>query len=163
MRLFLRLLVALAVLAVAVAGGMGGTLAAFRATTSNSGNSITSATVLIGDNDSGSALFSLSGMKPADAAVSRCVKVTYTGSAAAGVDIYRSTLTGSLGTYLNLTISRGTDAAPSFPSCPGFSADATNYIGAGAGVIYQGTLSAFNTSASPLVDPKSATPESWTT
>src|SRR4051794_4205624 len=112
MRLYPRILVALVVLAAAAASGVGGTFAALRATTSNSGNSISSATVLIGDNDSGSALFSLAGMKPTDAAVSRCIKVTYTGSAAAGVDIYRSALTGSLGTYLNLTITRGTDSAP---------------------------------------------------
>ena len=72
-------------------------------------------------------------------------------------------MSGSLGPYLNLTVTRGTDAAPSFSSCEAFRADATDYIGAGPGVIYQGTLSAFNIGASALVDPKSGTPETWTT
>ena len=163
MRSLRIVLLMLAIATAAAAAGMGGTLAAFKATASNGGNTISSATVLISDNDSGSALFSLSGMKPADAAVSRCIKVTYTGTAAAGVDIYRSSLGGALGPYLNLTVTRGTDAAPSFSSCAGFGADATDYIGAGPGVIYQGTLSGFNTSGAALVDPKSGAPETWTT
>jgi hypothetical protein len=39
------------------------------------------------------------------------------------------TVTGSLGPYLTLTVTRGADSGPSFPSCASFSADATNYIG----------------------------------
>jgi hypothetical protein len=54
--------------------------------------------------------------------------------------------TGTLAQYLNLTITRGTQVSPTFPSCTGFTADATNYIGSGAGVVYSGTLSAFATS-----------------
>jgi hypothetical protein len=66
-------------------------------------------------------------------------------------------VSGSLAQYLNLVITRGTQAAPSFPSCSGFSADATNYIGAGPGIVYSGTLAAFATAnhdfASGIADP----------
>ena len=40
-------------------------------------------------------------------------------------------------------MTRGTDSSPSFASCANFTADSTNYIGSGAGVIYSGNLSAF--------------------
>jgi hypothetical protein len=96
---------------------------------------------------------------------SGCIQVTYTGSLPAAVHQYAST-TGSLAQYLNLTITRGTQSSPSFPSCTGFTADSTNYVGAGAGVVYSGTLSAFASTytdyASGLVDaPGSA--QTWNT
>jgi hypothetical protein len=107
-------------------------------------------------------MLALANAKPTDADTS-CINVTYTGSLASSVRLY-STQTGTLGGYLTLTITRGTDSSPSFDSCTNFTADATNYIGQGAGVIYSGNLSGFPTTyAGGLVDPLAGSPESWTT
>ena len=50
------------------------------------------------------------------------------------------------------------------PGCATFSADATNYIGSGAGVIYSGALNAFPaTYAAGIVDPAvGGGTETWT-
>ena len=48
--------------------------------------------------------------------------------------------------------------------CTNFTADSTNYIGSGAGVIYAGLLSAYPTTyGAGIVDPTSGSPETWTT
>jgi hypothetical protein len=70
------------------------------------------------------------------ATVSRCIKVTYTGSLAADVRLYTSSTIGTLGPFLTLTVTPGTQATPTFPSCTGFTPDAS-------GAIFTGTLSAF--------------------
>ena len=58
-----------------------------------------------------------------------------------------------------MVITRGTIATPTFDSCTGFTADAANYIGAGAGVIYDGKLADYPTSyAAGIVDPDSDAP-----
>jgi predicted ribosomally synthesized peptide with SipW-like signal peptide len=139
-----------------------GSFSAFTATTSNSGNSFAAGSVAIQDDDSATAMLSLSNAKPGDSDTS-CIKVTYTGSLDAGVRLYAAT-SGSLPQYLNVTITRGTNSAPSFDSCAGFTPDATNYNGDGAGVIYNGTLASLpSTWAAGIVDPKAATPRTWTT
>jgi hypothetical protein len=138
------------------------TFSAFSSTTASLGNSFTAGTVLIADNDAGSAMLALTNAKPGDADTS-CIKLTYSGTAASTVRLY-GTIAGGLASYLTLTVTRGTDAAPSFDSCATFSADSTDYIGAGAGVVYQGSLASFPTSyAAGLVDPLSGSPETWTT
>jgi len=148
-----NVLLTLVVLGAAGAAAGFGSYSAFSATTSNSGNAFSSGTVIIGDNDSNSALLSLSGAKPADSSTG-CIKVTYTGSLAAVVHLYGS-VSGSLGQYLTLTVTRGTNSS-AFSSCAGFSADASDYFGYGAGVIYSGNLSAFaSTYAAGIVDPTS--------
>jgi len=130
-----------------------GTYSAFSGTTSNTGDSFASGTVTMADNDSGSALLSLSNAKPTDS-VTGCIKATYTGSLAAGVRLY-GTVTGSLAQYLTLTVTRGTNTS-TFPSCAAFTADATDY-GNGPGIIYTGNLSAFPaTWSAGLVDPTAA-------
>jgi hypothetical protein len=138
--------------AVAVAAA---TWSSFSATTANPSNSFGAGTVAISDNDAGATL-SASSMSPGTS-TSGCIQVTYTGSLAAAVHQYAST-TGSLAQYLNLTVTRGTQSAPSFPSCTGFTADSTNYAGAGAGVVYSGTLSGFASGytnySTGLVDPQ---------
>jgi predicted ribosomally synthesized peptide with SipW-like signal peptide len=140
------------------------TWSAFSATTSNPGNSFAAGTVTITDNDSGTAMFSLSGMKPNDADTG-CITVTYTGSLASTVRLYGTTTGTGLDQYLNLKVTRGSfSSPPAFDSCTGFTADATDYIAAGAGVIYNGTLQGYADSyAAGLVDPTSGSPESWTT
>ena len=155
--------VALAVLA--TAGGTA-TWAAFTGTTANAGNSVTSGTVALSDNDSDTAIFSLSGMTAASTDTG-CIKLTYGGSLASQVRLYGTTTGTGLDPYLSVTVTRGTftPSDPAFDSCTNFSADSTTYItGQAPGVIYAGTLQDFpDTYAAGIVDPTSGTPESWTT
>jgi hypothetical protein len=112
-----------------------GVFGAFSSTTTNAGNTITAGTVAIADNDAGAAMYSLAAAKPGES-VSKCIKVTYTGSLDADVRIYTTSTIGSLGQYVDLTITPGTQASPSFPSCTGFTADS-------GGALYTGTLQNF--------------------
>lgn len=114
-----------------------GVFGAFSATTSNAGNTITAGTVAIADNDAGAAMYSLTSAKPGES-VSKCIKVTYTGSLDADVRIYTTSTIGSLGQYVDLTITPGTQTTPSFPSCTGFTADS-------GGALFTGTLQSFGT------------------
>jgi len=139
-----------------------GTWSAFTATTANAGNSFTSGSVILTDDDLGVAMLSLTNAKPADTD-SSCINVTYTGTLPATVRMYGTTSGTGLDPYLNVTVTRGTIAVPAFDTCAGFVADLTNYTGAGAGVVYDGTLAAFPDSyAAGIVDPTSGSPESWT-
>jgi hypothetical protein len=110
-----------------------GVFGLFSATTQNSGNEISSGTVALTDNDAGSAQINTTGAKPGDS-WTRCIKVTYNGSLPADVHSYTVGGTGPLASYLHLTLTQGTQASPVFPSCTGFTADATN----GTGVTYDG-------------------------
>ena len=150
-----RWIALLAVAAVATTAGV--TYAAFTAVVSNAGNAVSSATVEIADNDGGSAMLALSNATPGSSDTS-CIRVNYTGSLSSTVRLY-GTVTGSLAPHLILTVTRGTDSAPSFDSCSNFTADATDHIGAGPGVIWTGLLSTFpSTWAAGAVDPST-----WTT
>jgi hypothetical protein len=122
-------------LVVAVLGSVTalGVFGLFSATTQNSGNEISSGTVTLTDNDAGSAQLNITGAKPGDT-WTRCIKVTYNGSLPADVHSYVVGGTGPLAPYLHLTLSQGTEAAATFPSCTGFTPDATN----GTGVTYDG-------------------------
>lgn len=114
-----------------------GVFGAFSSTTTNTGNTITAGTVAIADNDAGAAMYSIASAKPGES-VSKCIKVTYTGSIDADVRIYTNSTIGSLGQYVDLTITPGTQTTSTFPSCTGFTADAS-------GAIYTGTLQNFGT------------------
>jgi Camelysin metallo-endopeptidase len=114
-----------------------GVFGAFSSTTTNAGNTITAGTVALADNDAGAAMYSLTSAKPGES-VSKCIKVTYTGSLDADVRIYTTSTIGSLGQYVELTITPGTQTTPSFPSCTGFVADS-------GGALYTGTLQNFGT------------------
>ena len=139
-----------------------GSYSAFTATTGNTGNSFAAGTVAIEDNDSGTAMLSLANAKPTDSDTS-CIKIRYTGSLASSVRLYGS-VSGTMTSYMTLTVTRGTDSSPSYDSCSNFTADATNYLGLGNGVVYQGALSSFPANyAAGIVDPHSGSPESWTT
>jgi len=153
---------AMTMLVIGVAGLLAGlgSYAVFTATTGNAGNSFASGTVAIEDNDSNSAMLALANAKPGDADTS-CIRIEYTGSLDSTVRLYGS-VSGGLADYLTLTVTRGTDSSPSFDSCANFAPDATNYIGAGNGVVFSGPLSAFPASyAAGIVDPTSGTPETW--
>jgi hypothetical protein len=112
--------------------GMLATFGAFSSTTDNPGNSFAAGTVAIGDNDGGSALYSLSNQKPG-VQTDKCVRVTYTGSLDSTVKLYSSAVTAG-GQYVDLAIASGTGTQA---NCSDFTPDAT-----GSGV-YSGTLKNF--------------------
>jgi camelysin-like metallo-endopeptidase len=108
--------------------------AAFSGTTSNGPNNWTAGTVSISDNDSNTAMFTATGLKPGDTA-SRCIQVTKAGTLAGAVRLYGSglTTTNALSSHLQITVEQGTGAVSS-GSCANFSAGgATVYSGALAG------------------------------
>jgi Camelysin metallo-endopeptidase len=124
-----------ALASVLVVGLLGGVVALgvfglFSATTQNSGNEISAGTIAITDNDAGSAMFNITNAKPGDV-WTRCIKVTYNGSLPADVKLYELGGGGPLSPYLTLKLEQGTQAESTFPSCTGFTPDAT-------GTIYQG-------------------------
>jgi predicted ribosomally synthesized peptide with SipW-like signal peptide len=149
--------VGLSLLVLAAAAGLVGlgTYAAFSATTTNSGNNITAGTVVLGDNDLGSAMYNVTNAKPGDS-VQQCVKVNYTGSLASTVKLYTTSTIGSLGQYIDLQIRTGS-GSPTFPGCTGFTADASD--------IYSGTLANFGTTynsyANGLLDAGPGNNTSW--
>jgi len=105
-----------AVLAVLAASLMAfqATGAAFSATTENAGNAFTAGTVTISDNDSGTAMFNLTNMKPNDNAVG-CIEVTYAGSLDPEIRTYGAITAGDgLEDYLDLTIERGDGTCAAF-------------------------------------------------
>lgn len=122
--------VVVGVLGSAVALGVFGL---FSATTQNAGNEISSGTVALSDNDAGSAQFNITGAKPGDS-WTRCIKVSYNGSLPADVRIYELGGGGPLSPYLTLKLEQGTQSEATFPSCTGFTPDATN----GTGTLYEG-------------------------
>jgi hypothetical protein len=139
------------------------TYSAFVATSANSGNSVASGSVALSDNDAGTVMFAtLTGAKPGDSETS-CIRVRDDGTLNSTVRLYAS-VTGTLAPYLTLTVTRGTDANPTFDDCTTFVADAANYIGAGLGIVYSGGLSGFPTTyASGIVDPAvGGGTETWT-
>jgi hypothetical protein len=129
------------------------TWAALSSSTANTGNTFSAGTVTMTDNDSSAAMFTFTNQKPG-VVEDACIRVQYTGSVSASVVKLYGTVTGTMAPYLQLTVTRGTDSSPTFDTCTNFTADATNYIGAGAGVVFNGTLSTFPTTyAAGLTDP----------
>jgi hypothetical protein len=97
-----------------------GSRAAFNATTDNNANSFAAGTVVLADDDAGSVMFNLTGMKPGDTAT-KCVNVTYTGSLAADVKLYSAIGGTGLATYLDTAVDVGTGAAGGATmDCTGF-------------------------------------------
>jgi hypothetical protein len=144
---------ALALLAVVTAFATANVWAAFSSSDDNPGNAITVGSVAISDNDSGSAMLSLSSA-PLGTSDTSCIKTSYSGSLPSEVHHY-VTASGALAPYLTLNVTRGT-GANTFDNCSDFTADSTNYFGKGAGVIYDGKLSNYPTSwGAGIVDPAS--------
>jgi hypothetical protein len=121
------------VLAAAIAAIGLGTYSAFSATTTNSGNNISSGTVVLGDNDANGAMYTVTNQKPGDT-FQQCIKVDYTGSLASTVKLYTASTIGTLGQYIDLQIRTGS-GSPTFPGCSGFTPDGAD--------LYSGTLSNF--------------------
>lgn len=142
----------------AVTAGFTG--ASFSSSSSSSGNRFAAGTVRLTDNDVDGAALVLADAQPG-ATDTGCVLVTYEGSLPSTVSLY-ATVTGGLAPYLTLTVTRGTESAPAFDTCGGFTADTTDYIGAGPGVVYSGTLDGYPASyASALADPPTGA-AAWT-
>jgi predicted ribosomally synthesized peptide with SipW-like signal peptide len=157
-----KLLLTIAI--VGAAGSIAGstTFAALNKNTSSPNNNFEAGTVRITDNDASASMLDMPDAD-ANAVKTGCITVTYTGTLASSVRLYATT-TGDIAPYMTMTITRGTIASPTFPSCTGFSADTTNYLGAGNGIIYTGTLSSFPTTYSGgLVDPTPGSPSTWST
>ena len=121
---------------VAVLGLMAGvavftTSAAFTATSSNPGNSIEAGTVSIGDSDAGTGkLYNALAQKPGagNGPTAACIRVTYSGSLASAVKLYRGAVTN--GDKFHLTVERGgsTLTAPAADmNCTGFTAASTAF------------------------------------
>jgi hypothetical protein len=152
---------ALATLAIVGAAGSlagVGAFSAFSSTTANAGNSFASGTVVLADNDADAAMYTLTNQKPG-VVTEKCIKVTYTGSLPADVKLYSESEIGDLGPHINMVITQGTQASPSFPTCTGFVPD-------GGAALYTGTLAAFAAAHADEANglattPAPATP--WTT
>lgn len=114
--------------------------ATFSDVTDNTANSATAGDIELVDDDSDSAIFTISDMEPGQTEVD-CILVTYQGSIPdpSGVKVYSGGYTdsGDFGTYLNLTIEEGTGGT--FGDCTGFSSEATIESG--------GTLATFDSAS----------------
>jgi hypothetical protein len=163
-RIAVKLAATAAVLALCALLASAATWSNLNATGTNPSNLFATGTVKIGSNAGSSAVLSLTNAKPG-AVSTGCILVTYTGTLPANVKLYGTGGGTGLNQYLTLVVTRGTfSGTPAAGSCTGFSADPTNYISQGAGVVYSGTLANWPaTAATALVDPTSASPESWTT
>jgi hypothetical protein len=145
-----RIFITIAVLALMAGVAVFTTSAAFTATTSNPGNSIEAGTVAIGDSDAGTgALYNALNQKPGagNGPAAACIRVTYSGSLASAVKLYRSAV--SNGAAFRLTVERGSGltAPASNMNCTGFSATST---------AFDNTLDQFPTTYAAGVDGKAA-------
>jgi hypothetical protein len=126
-----RIFITIAVLALMAGVAVFTTSAAFTATSSNPGNLIEAGTVSIGDSDAGTGkLYNALSQKPGagNGPASACIRVTYSGSLASSVKLYRSAVTN--GDKFHLTIERGGTSltAPAADmNCTGFSATTTAF------------------------------------
>lgn len=88
--------------------------AVFRSSGTNGTNAYAAGTVVISDSQSGTKLFNVTGLQPGSTGTA-CLTVTYSGSLSATVKL-RAAITGTLGTYLTVTLARGTGTCASFGS-----------------------------------------------
>ena len=123
--------------AVVAAGAMvwQSSYSAFSATTSNPTNNWAAGTVALSDDDSNTAMFNATALKPGSTGV-KCIAVTSTGSLPAAVKLYGTSYatTNALASYIDLTVEEGTGGTSS--SCAGFT---------GGTSIFSGTLASFGT------------------
>src|SRR5215208_6586261 len=103
-----RIFVTMAVLGLMAGVAVFTTSAAFTATSSNPGNVIQAGTVSIGDSDAGTGeLYNALNQKPGsgNGPVAACIRVTYSGSPASAVKLYRGAVTN--GSQFQLKVERG--------------------------------------------------------
>ena len=108
---------------------------AFSATTANPTSNWASGTVALSDDDSSTAMFTASNLKPGATGV-KCIAVTSTGSLASTVKLYGTAYatTNALADNINLKVEQGTGATTA--NCAGFT---------GASTLFDSTLSSFGT------------------
>jgi hypothetical protein len=113
--------------------------AAFVAQSDNVANSVSTPSILLSDNDTTTAMFTVPDLVPGQV-TDRCIDVTYAGSAdPTQVSLFSAgTPTGTLASYLNLSIEYAPDTTDAFGSCASFPL-------AGTDVYSSGTLSGFAT------------------
>jgi len=115
---------------------------AFSATTVNPTNNWAAGTVALSDDDSATAMFTVTGLRPGSTGT-RCIAVTSTGTVPSAVRLYTSAAsfsqTNGLADAMTLTVTQGTGG--SFGSCTGYSP-----LGVG-GSLYSGSLTGFSTTA----------------
>ena len=131
-----------------------GTYSAFTATTTNSGNNISSGTVKIDQHSGATTLYNVTNQKPGDS-TAKCLRVTYSGSlTASAVKLYASSGITGAGQY-NLQVERGSGLTTlnGTMSCAGFTSSST---------AYNGDLAAFGSSYATGVDGK-ASAGTWAT
>ena len=107
-----------------------GTYSAFTATTTNSGNNISSGTVKIDQHTGAVTLYNVTNQKPGDS-IARCLRINYSGSlTATAVKLYASSGITN-GSQYNLQIERGSGLSTldGTMSCAGFSSSSTAYNG----------------------------------
>jgi len=127
----LKVFLTVAVLALMAGVAVFTTSAAFTATSSNPGNLIEAGTVSIGDSDAGTGkLYNALAQKPGagNGPAAACIRVTYSGSLASSVKLYRSAVTN--GDKFRLTIERGgtsLSAPAADMNCTNFSATSTAF------------------------------------
>lgn len=109
--------------------------ASFDDTTPSFSVATTTGTVVLGDDDSGTTMFALSGLKPG-AAATRCITVTSTGSVPAHVRLYGSSKTTSKSLSSNLTVAVQAGSGGGSGTCADFVPSST---------VYRGTLNAMPT------------------
>ncbi len=154
-----------ATVAVVVVGGLlvgTATWANLNSTAANPSNSINTGTVRLASGSFTAPIVSLTGAKPGATSVG-CIQITNTGTLSTRMKLYGSGSGPGLNEYLTLVVTRGSfSGTPAAGSCTGFTADPTNYIAQGAGVIFSGTLAGWPSSASSaLVDPTASSPAIW--
>jgi hypothetical protein len=105
---------------------------AFSATTVNPTNNWAAGNIALTDDDSNTAMFTASNIKPTSTGT-KCIAVTSNGTLASTVKLYGTTYstTNALASSLNLTVKEGTGGG--FSSCTGFTAGATLFTGTLAG------------------------------
>jgi predicted ribosomally synthesized peptide with SipW-like signal peptide len=128
-----KVLLTIAVLCVLVGLIALGSFAAFTATTTNTGNNISSGTVAISQHAGATTLYNVTNQKPGQS-TQKCVRVTYTGSLPANVELYVSSGITN-GTLYNIQVERGTGLTTldGTMSCAGFSATSTAFTAAALG------------------------------
>ena len=129
------------------------TFSAFSSQTDNPGNTVTAGSVVLSDNDGGTAAYVMSNAKQGDSSTPFCIRVAYSGSLDADVKLFTPTVVGPLAPYVNLKVETGSQATPN-TNCSGFTAD--------GGALFDAALSTFPTTyASGVLDAGPAAATKW--
>lgn len=152
-RVLAKLALSLALVGIVGALTSSSAVAAWReATRSDTAAGLPGGTVLLTNDGAGSPMFTLPNLAPGDSATSY-IRIGYGGSLPASVRLYGATGGAGLARFLHVRVVRGQGGEGSFV------ADATDYVGAGAGVVYDGDLAGFP----DRFDKAIVDPGTWTT